>query len=172
MQDFLELRIAVGDLVGNRSISDMMKPLTKRAEVELNRKLRTVWQIGTFEPFWDGNEAPLPDDFLQLVNADNRFAVGKDTITRRPYATCAGGLAYYQKLSTITTGAMGTNWLLERFPNAYLYAVTIEAAKHLVKPDIVLGTTPLLRSELQDIKIESDRQQFAHRTVQVQGLTP
>lgn len=172
MQDFLELRIAVGDLVGNRSISDMMTPLTRRAETVLNRRLRTMWQVDEFTPAWTDNVADLPADFLQLVASNNMLTIGAGTITRRPYYTCPEDIAYYAALPTITTGPTGTNWLLTQFENAYLYAVGVEAAKHLRQPEVALTTQGLLDSELMAIKIEDDRARYSNKAVRVAGLTP
>lgn len=172
MQDFLDLRLAVGDLVGNRSVSDVMVSLTKRAEIVLNRRLRTMWQIEEFTPAWVDNVAPLPADFLQLVKTNNRLRIGVGTVTRKPYYTCPADLEYYAALPTVTTGPTGTNWLLAQFPNAYLYAVGVEAAKHLLKAEIGTATQGLLDGEIQAIKIEDDRARYAHRAVRVVGLTP
>lgn len=172
MQDFLELRLAVADLVGNRNISDVLASLTKRAEIVLNRRLRTMWQIEEFTPAWTNHEAPLPADFLQLVNSDNRLRVRAGIITRRPFYTRPTEIEYYAALPTITTSPAGTNWLLAQFPNAYLYAAGVEAAKHLLKPEIAMATQGLLDAEIMAIKIEDDRARFSNRTVRVGGLTP
>lgn len=172
MQDFLDLRVAVADLVGNRSISDILPSLTKRAEIALNRKLRTMWQIEEFTPVWTDNVAPLPADFLQLVETDNRLRIGAGTVTRKPYYTCPSDLEYYAALPTVTTGPTGTNWLLTQFPNAYLYATGVEAAKQLRQAEIVVSTQALLDAELMAVKIEDDRARYAHRAVRVAGLTP
>lgn len=172
MQDFLELRLAVGDMVGNRNISDVLPGLTKRAEIVLNRRLRTMWQVKDFTPAWSANEAPLPPDFLQLVETDNRLRISSGTITRRPYHTCPAEVEYYAALPTITTSPAGTNWLLAQFPNVYLYATGAEAAKHLLKPEVAMTAQRMLDSELQAIKIEDDRARYSNRVVRVVGLTP
>lgn len=172
MLDFLELRIAVGDLVGNRSISDALPFLTRRAETVLNRRLRTMWQIEEFTPSWTDNEATLPADFLQLVGSNNNLTIGAGTVTRKPYYTCSDDIAYYAALPTIATGPTGTNWLLVQFENAYLYAVGVEAAKHLREAEQALSISALLEQELQAIKIEDDRARYSNRSVRVAGLTP
>lgn len=172
MQDFLELRLGVGDLVGNRNISDVLVSLTKRAETALNRRLRTMWQVRDFAPAWDGNEAPLPTDFLQLVHSNDRLRVLGSTLTRKPYYTCPAEIEYYAALPTITASPAGTNWLLAQYPNCYLYAAGVEAAKHLLKADIAMTAQAMLDGEIQAIKIDDDRARYSHRTVRVGGLTP
>lgn len=170
--DFLDLRIAVADHVGNRSISDVLPTLTRRAETVLNRRLRTMWQIKDFTPAWTDNVADLPSDFLQLVDSNQLLTIGAGTVTRRPYYSCPTDLAYYAALPTITTGPTGTNWLLTQFENAYIYAVGVEAAKHLRQPELAMTTQGLLDGEIQAIKIEDDRARYSNKSVRVAGPTP
>lgn len=170
--DFLDLRLRVSDTVGNRSISDVLPFLTQQAETVLNRRLRTQWQIEEFSPVWTGNEAPLPADFLQLVHADNRLKVRAGKLYRKPYYTLPSEVEYYAALPTVTTGPDGTNWLLDMFPMAYVYATGVEAAKHLRLAEIGLATQALLDDEIMSIKIEDERARYAHRSVRVQGCTP
>lgn len=170
--DYLDLRLRVGDQVGNRNLSDLMVGFTRQAERVLNHRLRTGWQIEAFIPAWVGNEADLPADFLQLVETDNGIRVQGAKVYRRPYHTRPGGLDYYQKLPTITTGPDGTNWLLQQYPMAYLHAVSVEAAKHIKSVEIGVASQGLLDGELAMIKIEDDRARYANRTVRVAGCTP
>lgn len=171
--DFLDLRLRVADMVGSRAISDILPDLTRQAETVLSRRLRTMWQVAEFTPVWVGDEAPLPDDFLQLAWFDNNLRVkGGTLIRKRPYRSNYADLEYYAALPTITDDIDGTNWLLDQFPNAYVYAVGVEASKHLRKPEEGLALQELLDSELQAVKIEDDRARFSHRTVRVAGCTP
>lgn len=170
--DFLDLRLRVSDLVGNRSISDILPELTRQAETVLNRRLRTMWQIEDFTPAWVNNEADLPPDFLQLVCADNRLKVRAGKLYRKPYYTLPSEVEYYAALPTVTTGPEGTNWLLDMFPSCYVYATGVEAAKHLRLAEIGLATQQLLDAEIMAIKIEDDRARYAHRSVRVQGCNP
>lgn len=171
--DFLDLRLRVSDLVGNRTITDILPDLTRQAETVLNRRLRTMWQVAEFTPVWAGDEAPLPDDFLQLVWGDNSLRVkGSTLIRKRPYRSDYADLEYYAALPTITDDIDGTNWLLDQFPGCYLYCAAIEAAKHLRLAEMVVSLTPLFEQEIQAVKIEDDRARFSHKTVRVAGCTP
>lgn len=170
--DFLDLRLRVADLVGSRSISDALPFLTMQAETVLNRRLRTMWQIQDFAPVWTNHEAPLPADFLQLVHPDYRLWVRAGKLYRKPYYTLPSEVEYYAALPTVTTGPEGTNWLLDMFPSAYVYAAGVEAAKHLRLAEIGLATQQLLDAEISSIKIEDDRARYAHRSVRVQGCNP
>lgn len=170
--DFLDFRLRVSDLVGSRAISDILPDLTRQAETVLSRRLRTMWQMQEFTPVWVGDEAPLPADFLALAWVENNLRVrGSTLIRKRPYHSYAD-LEYYAKLPTITTGPDGTNWLLDQFPNAYVYAAGVEAAKHLRMAEEGVAIQALLDGELDAIKIEDDRARYSHRVVRVAGCTP
>lgn len=170
--DFLDLRLRVADLVGSRAISDILPELTRQAETVLSRRLRTMWQLQDFAPVWTGNEAPLPSDFLALSRTDDCLRVRGSTLIRtRPHRSPAS-LEYYAKLPTVATGPEGSNWLLEQFPMAYVYAVGVEAAKHLRKPEEGMALQGLLSSEIDAIKIEDERARFSHRVIRVAGFTP
>lgn len=171
--DFLDLRLRVADMVGSRAISDILPDLTRQAETVLSRRLRTMWQLDEFTPVWTDDEAPLPGDFLEFAEFDNNLRVkGGTLIRRRPYRSNYEDLCYYARLPTVTTGPEGTNWLLDLFPMAYVYATAVEAAKHLRKPEEGMALQDLLDSELQAVKVADDRARFSHRTVRVAGCTP
>lgn len=171
-RDYLDLRLEVADFVGNRELSDVMKRLTLDAETNLNRRLRTMWQIASFAPAWVGNEADLPDDFAQLVCVDNGLTVQGSKLYRKPYRTSPDDIEYYAKLPTITTGPDGTNWLLELFPQAYKFAVSFEAAKQLTNAELALAMQQALDAELVAIRIEDQRARYSNQTVRVGGLAP
>lgn len=172
LADYLDLRFAVSDLVGSRELSDVMLRLVLQAEIVLNRRLRTQWQIAEFTPAWTANEAPLPADFEQLVDSDNRLTVSNGTLTRLPYCTYPDDIAYYAKLPTLTTSPTTSNWLLEQFPDAYLFAVAYQAAKYLNNPDLATGMDQALTGELSAIKVEDERARYSNKSVRVAGCTP
>ena len=172
LADYLDLRFAVSDLVGSREISDVMQRLVLQAEIVLNRRLRTQWQIVEFTPTWTGNEAPLPDDFEQLVGSDNQLSASNGTLYRKPYRTFPDDICYYAKIPTITTSPTSSNWLLEQFPDAYLFATAYQAAKHLNLPDLATGMDQALTGELMAIKVEDERARYSNQSVRVGGCTP
>lgn len=170
--DWLDLRFAVSDIVGTREISDVIKRLTLTAETKLNTKLRTQWQIKGFAPAWVGNEAPLPADYLELACSDNRISAVNGTLSRRPYCTVPGDVEYYAALPTLTASLTTSNWLLDRFPQAYLYAVAEKAAVHLTNAELALAMGAALEAELHQIRTADERGRWGNHSVRVGGLTP
>ena len=191
--DYLDLRLAVADHVGNRDISDVMPRLTQAAESWLNKKLRCRQQIVTGTLTFVGGEAAIPADFIEMINlyglngyrynsgaladsrnwgtAWSRYSLDGSNIYIKGYSGDRD-IQYYAKLPTLTASPTTTNWLLEDAPDVYLYAVGLEAAKYLKDADLVQATRTLLEDEMNTLKIDDDRARYSNTSVRVQGCTP
>lgn len=191
--DAMDLKTAVGDHVGNRSISDVWDRLVRQAETQLDQRLRTVWQVKDETLTFADGAADLPPDFLEMMHvyghcgyqmrsgmrvdshrpgtSRTTYSIGPGKIYIRGF-TGDKDITYYAKLPTISESLSATNWLLERFPDAYLYGVGLQAAKHLKDVDLALATDQLYGFALDAIKIEDERWRWANGIVRVQGLTP
>src|SRR5690606_5203966 len=64
----IDLRFAVGDHVGNRSISDVFPVLVQLAESDLNSRLRTRFQIVEATMTFEDGISPFPPDYMELVD--------------------------------------------------------------------------------------------------------
>lgn len=191
--DYLDLRIAVADQVGNRNISDVMPRLTEMAEAALNQKVRSRHQIRTETLTFENGRAALPRDFIEMVNVygTNNYPMRASQLSdaRRQGSgwtqyEIAGrhilihgysgnrDIQYYAKLPTLTRGPSASNWLLENYPDVYLYAVTLEAAKHLRDVETATAVGELLKNAMSALKIDDDRARWSNSTVRVQGCTP
>jgi hypothetical protein len=191
--DALDLKFAVGDHVGNRSISDVWPRLVTQAETALNQRLRTLWQVTDSTLTFTDGEAVLPADFLEVLsvfgNCGHQMRAGMRADSRRPgmsgstYSIGAGkifirgytgdrDISYYAAIPTISDSLSASNWLLERYPDAYLYGVGLQAAKYLKDVDIAQATDQLLGFALAAIKIDDERQRWSGGIVKVQGQTP
>lgn len=191
--DALDLKTAVGDHVGNRSISDVWPRLVRMAETQLNQRLRTVWQETADTLTFTGGEAPLPADFLEMIDvygpcgyqmrasmrADSRrpgtsfsrYSIGSGKIYIRGFSGDKD-ILYYAAIPTISASLSATNWLLERNGDVYLYAVGLQAAKFLKDLELSQATDQLLSFALQALKIDDDRSRWSNAVVRVQGMTP
>lgn len=193
LADYLDLRFAVGDHVGNRAISDVMPRLVLSAESWLNKNLRCRQQIVTDTLTFVGGVAALPVDFIEMMNvyglngfqyrsgglADARrsgaeyarYAIDATSINIKGYSGDRD-IQYYAKLPTLTAGPTTSNWLLQDAPDVYLYAVGWEAAKFLKNAELAAATKGLLEDELMTLKVDDDRARWSNTTVRVQGCTP
>lgn len=191
--DYLDLRLAVGDHVGNRDISDVMPRLTQAAESWLNKQLRCRQQIVTSTLTFTGGVAALPVDFLEMINlyglngyrynsgaladsrnwgtAWSRYSIDGTSIYIKGYSGNRD-IQYYAKLPTLTSSPTATNWLLDEAPDVYLYAVGLEAAKFLKDVELAQATRALLDGEMNALKVSDDRARYSNTSVRVQGITP
>lgn len=191
--DAMDLKTAVGDHVGNRAISDVWDRLVRQAETQLDQRLRTVWQVKDETLTFADGAADLPPDFLEMMHvyghcgyqmrsgmrvdshrpgtSHTTYSIGPGKIYIRGF-TGDKDITYYAKLPTISESLSATNWLLERFPDAYLYGVGLQAAKHLKDVDLAQATDQLYSFAIQAIKVEDERWRWSNGNVRVQGLTP
>ncbi len=191
--DYLDLRVAVAEHVGNRNISDVMPRLVQMAESTLNQKLRHREQITSDTLTFTAGVSPLPADFLEMINvfglygaamragslADvnrsgseySRYAIdGSDILI---YGVSGDrDITYFAKIPTLTTSVSTTNWLLRDYPSVYLYAVGLEAAKFLRDMELAQATQSLFAQALNDMKVDDDRARWSNTTVRIQMVTP
>jgi hypothetical protein len=191
--DYLDLKFAVADHVGQRTISDAFPRLVLMAESQLNRKLRTTWQVTSGTLTFEEGAATLPADFLEMLHvyglngyqiksgplsdyqrpgsSFDRYEIQGLNITIRGFS---GGrqFQYYAKLPTLTASASASNWLLEQFPDVYLYAVGLEAAKYLKDLELVSVTQALLDQSLKSVKIDDERHRWSNTALRIGGPTP
>ncbi|MGN6535208.1 MAG: phage adaptor protein [Mesorhizobium sp.] len=191
--DALDLKTAVGDHVGNRSISDVWPRLVQQAETQLNQRLRTVWQVTDATITMTDGEGDLPSDFLEMIDVFGpcgyRMRAGLPSDLKRPgtsfatYSIGAGKLrirgfggdkavSYYAALPTISGSLSASNWLLEQYGDCYLYGVGLQAAKYLKDVDLAQATDQLFGFAMQAVKIEDERQRWSNSVVRVAGMTP
>jgi hypothetical protein len=191
--DYIDLRLAVSEHVGNRAISDVFPRLVKLAETTLNKKLRTRKQMTTATLTFASGVAPLPAGCLEIISlfnlhkepmratslADVQFEQSSNT----QYAIDGSNVIiygltgdrefrYFAALPTLTTSPTTSNWLLADHPHVYLYAVGFEAAKFLRDAELAAMTDQLFSNALDEIKIDDDRARWANGVVRMQAATP
>jgi hypothetical protein len=191
--DALDLKTAVGDHLGNRSISDVWPRLVQQAETLLNQRLRTTWQVTSDTLTFASDEADLPADFLEMIDvygpcgyrmhsglrsdvkrpgmSYSRYSIGGGKIYIRGF-TGDKDILYYAAIPTISGSLSASNWLLERNGDLYLYAVGLEAAKFLKDVDLAQATRALFEDSYKALKIADDRQRWSNGIVRVAGMTP
>ncbi|MBX5206691.1 hypothetical protein [Rhizobium sp. NZLR11] len=191
--DYLDLRVAVAEHVGNRNISDVMSRLTQSAEATLNQKLRHREQITRATLTFTAGETPLPADFLEMISVFGAYGYNMQSgsladvnyVGSQYYRYAINGsdilingvtgdrdIIYFAKIPTITTSVSSTNWLLAQYPQVYLYAVGLEAAKFLRDSELTQVTQSLLDRALQDMKVDDERSRWSNGTVRPQMVMP
>lgn len=189
--DYIDLRLAVSEHVGNRAISDVFSRLVQQAEADLNRKLRTRKQMTEATLTFTGGVATLPADCLQIISLfysagvpmyagsvkdgqsprsqDFTYAVFGNTVRINGFEG-AKQLLYFAKIPTLTTSLTTTNWLLEDHPNVYLYSVGFEAAKFLRDAELAQATAPLMVDAINDVIIDDEAARWSNSVVRLGGV--
>ncbi len=109
--------------------------------------------------------------YSQNLNTQfTRYSIDGNSIFIDGYSG-ARNIVYFAKLPSIVD-APNTNWLLSNFPEVYLYAVGLEAAKYLKDIELVTLTKGLLDDALRSVRIDDERARWSNTTVQIQGPTP
>lgn len=175
IQNYIDLRFAVSDHVGNRAISDVFPRLVQMAESDLNTRLRTRHQVTEATLDFDEGIAQLPPDFMELIEVAGyqHPAYSVDSYNMRiPGFSGELEIRYYGRLPSLTCSPTASNWLLVRYPQVYLYGVGLEAAKHLKDVDLALATDQLYGTALGAVIADDVRARYANKVVRVGGPTP
>ena len=189
--DALDLRTAVVEHVRNPGIADVFPRLVRMAETTFNRRLRCREQMDSASVVISGGSGALPADFQEVIGVFNGagieyigqpvnalkevqprgyFAISGSTILAAADETLT--LDYYAKIPTIADDLTDTNWLLEKHPGLYLYAVGMEAAKYLRDVETAQATAALVEVEFTAAAAEDAQQRYSRARVRIQGVTP
>lgn len=189
--DLIDLRTAVIELVRNPSIADVFPRLVKLAEANFNRRLRCREMMTTDLVVPSQGVYPLPYDFQEVIGLFD--ASGKEWIAEgvqafqghknRGFFAITGSdilthsdedltLHYYALIPTLTASQTVPNWLLQKAPGLYLYAVGTEAAKYLRDVETATATAQMAEMEYQAVMAEAEAQRYSRARVRVQGVTP
>lgn len=197
--DALDLRTAVVEHVGKPEIADVWPRLVLMAEAFLNRNLRCREQVTLTTLTLAAGEVALPSDFLEVIGvydgngleyiqqplqqAKENHPGGLNLPTEAYYALSGTDLVsagadgtrsfeYYAKIPTLTTSFTTSNWLLQKHPSLYLYAVGLEAAKYARDLELASITRDLMNAELIAAQVEDDRARYSRSRVRIPGVTP
>lgn len=182
--DYLDLRTAVIETVRDASITDVFDRLTKLAEARFNRELRCRDQITETTITVASNAGPLPADFQELIGVYDAYG---QEFTVRPiqgvqprhysYVAIDGAnlvgndrdysVQYYASIPTLTTSPTTSNWLLQKYPEVYLYGVSCEAAKYLRDAEAVPVLEQYRDRAIYDARANDERQRYSRARVRL-----
>lgn len=185
--DYLDLRTAVLEMAGRTDITDVFDRFTLLAESRLNRELRCRDQITQTTVTVSGGSAALPSDFREMIGVYD--ANGCEFVQQPPQAVKPTGnsfysiengnivgkdseytVQYYAAIPTLTTSLTTTNWLLAKYPEVYLYAITAEAAKYPpIQTELVPAFENYRDDAITDAQADDHRQRYSRARVRLQG---
>lgn len=187
--DYLDLRTGVLDRVGN---SDKLTPvfdqITKLAEVRLNRDLRTSDQITSSAFTISSGVGSLPAGLLKVIgiyDSSGRGIIAGSEAQREAGQTVFSvvgsqikgpdgtyTLTYYAALDSLTDDLEGTNWLLEKAPDVYLYSVCEEASKWLRDVESAVAYAQMRQTAMNEFLSANGSLRFSDSLLKVRGVTP
>ena len=191
--DFLDLRTEVVEYIGDPSIVDVFPRLVALAETALNRALRCREQISSSTLTFSSGSASLPSDFLEAIGLYDssgyeyvqqppqslQFTSGTSTfyavLASSIIMTGADGdrtLQYYAKIPSVGDSMDDSNWLLQKHPALYMWAVSLEAAKWKKDAALIQSIQPMLSAELGAVRAQDDAERYSRGRVRVAGPTP
>ena len=187
--DFLDLRTAVAEYVGQDDIVEVFPRLVLQAEMEMSRRMRCREQMTETSLAVSSGSVALPSDFQETVGlftASGVEYVGMPVAayerltTKTGFYTIEGSslyasdatytLKYYQTVPTITDSMTDTNWVLSKHPNLYLYAVGFEAARYLKDAELSAAAYGFREQEFARAATQDSEERFARSRVRVGGV--
>jgi len=191
LSDYLDLRTAVIEQIGNADITDVFDRLVKFAENDFNRRLRCREMMVDDTLVVSGGSVALPAGFMEVLHLSTQ--AGKEqvqlpwqkyvkAVNKEGFFSILGSdlhandaeydFTYYTKLPTLTTSATTSNWLLAKHPELYLYAVAEKAAKHIGNIELAQASGSLAETEYNAVAGQDYAERFARARVRVAGVAP
>lgn len=191
LADYLDLRTAVIEQIGNADITDVFPRLVKFAENDFNRRLRCREQITDTTLTVSGGSASIPADLVEIIDLSTTAGRELVQLPRAKYEKAVNkagfytvdastilasdgtyDFRYYAKIPTITDSMTDTNWLLAKHPELYLYAVAEKAAKHIGNIELANASGSLAETEYGSVAGQDYAERFARARVRVAGVVP
>ncbi len=195
--DYASLLVDAGEYSGRNDVAHLFPRFVGLAETKLNRFLRVADMEAVGTVTVTNGAGTLPTDFLEAREVKNAnglpiraislqqltesfagrsgiptgYAVVGSTINVRPVGDGDLTITYYGKIPALTR-SNATNWLLEKAPDAYLYALVEEIAIWERDADKVSGALQLKMQALSGLKIGDERARWGNAQVVVGGPTP
>jgi len=195
--DYASLLVDAGEYSGRNDVAHLFPRFIGLAELKLNRFLRVAEMelVGTVTV--TNGAGTLPADFLEAREVKNAnglpiravslqqltesyagrsgipagYAIVGSTINVRPIGDGNLTITYYGKLPGLTLSTP-SNWLLEKAPDAYLYALVEEIAIWERDIDKAGAALQLKAQALSGLKIGDERSRWGNAQVVVGGPTP
>ncbi|THK37259.1 hypothetical protein EHS39_15675 [Ensifer sp. MPMI2T] len=196
ISDYASLLVDAGDYSGRDDIAQLFPRFLVMAELKLNRVMRVAEMEKTAAVQLTEGEGSLPADFLearQVLAADGRalralplqelsshetsggpllgYAIIGSAIKVRPKGGEDIRLTYYAKIPPLTAAAPG-NWLIEKAPDVYLYALVEEIAVWERDAAKAGAAEALKRLAMAALGLADERLRWGNAEIVIGGPTP
>lgn len=197
-----DIRTGVQNWLFDRpDLASMCPDFISLFEGDMNRTTRTRHQLTnvTLTPDVDG-KADIPEDYLEFrqvtaltnprrplslvapsymdaavpypaQNCPAFFTIDGSTITIKPYTTGGVEFIYYAKIPSLGD-AMPSNWLLQRYPNLYLFGACKYAALYIGDQERLSTMGQAFAGQLQAFLDDEKRASYSRASMRISGPTP
>lgn len=191
--DQVDLRHAVASHVGDFNLTDAWKTDLQQAEARLNQRLRLRGMITNATLAFTSGVATLPTDFIELISLYDsydypmagtsiahvqrtgsqyeRYAINGSSILIYGL-TGNRDINYYAKLPTLTTSQTTSNWLLQKYPDIYLYAAAWQVLVRAKNTELAAATRELMEDAIKAAEVDDERSRWSGATVRLGMVTP
>ncbi len=195
--DYASLLVDAGEYSGRNDVAHLFPRFVGLAEIKLNRFLRVASMELVDTVAITNGAGPMPADFLEAREVKNvnglpiravslqqltesyagrsgvatGYAIVGSTINVRPVGDGDLTITYYGKIPALSR-TNPTNWLLEKAPDAYLFALVEEIAIWERDVDKAGAALQLKMQALSGLKIGDERSRWGNAQVVVGGPTP
>lgn len=169
------------------------------AEGDMNKHLRTREQLTAVTLMLDANgQAELPRDYLTIrqavasVNPQSElelivppyetqfsdragvpqyFSIDGKKITVWPKSAGEVRFTYFAKIPALSDDRP-TNWLLDSYPNIYLYGSCMHAGIFMSDAERTIGMTSMFTSQIEALKDANEVAMYRGAAMRISGPTP
>jgi hypothetical protein len=202
LDTFPNLTAALADWLNREDLTARIPDFVSLAESRLNKSLRVADMETAAYAYLTGGSVALPVDFIEarriISSATGAFQTALQPLSPTEagnlypssqsgvpvHYTISGGylttypnggdgqvtMIYYASLPTLL--AYGSNWLLTRAPDLYLYGSLMEAAPFVGDDHRVETWATLFQKALADIQAADQRSRYASSVCRVPGVNP
>lgn len=185
MQNYAELLDAVGDWLDRDDLTARVPTFLRLAEARLNRLLEDPDMEVTATAAASGAATALPADFSSMISITTGdgalqamgaadfagidqsitgtprfYTISDGTISLVPANGSANFVMVYRRKVPALTALASTNWLLDRAPDIYLYAVLTQAEAFLAEDDRIGIWKAALDEALAELRTDGARRKW------------
>jgi hypothetical protein len=195
LKNYTQLVAAVASWMNRTDLAAQIPDFIAIAEAVINRRIEHRQMIGFTQLGFSGSRVSLPDDFtgwksgrivganqpaLQFETLDayanrldsggvpTKYTLADGSIFLDPTPAAAGTieLFYCQQIPPLAEN--GTNWLLDAFPDVYLYGALAQAMPFMVDDDRFALMSGLFEKAIAEVNADGQQQAFGG-TIQMNG---
>lgn len=197
ISDYSNLLIDASEYAKRDDVAHLFQRFVGLAEGKMNRVLRTADMETAGTVVLTNGDGDLPTDFLEareVLTPDGRnigawslqaltaryrnnggypqgYAVVGRKIMARPTTNGSLTMTYYAAIPPLTPAAP-TNWLLEKAPDAYLYALVEEISIWARDVDGAGAARSLKENAMAGLTLADNRLRWGNGQVTLSGCTP